>query len=142
MDGEAVLPDSRSKRFGFGLLSAFLAFVPLLFLLGGVDLIDMEPLVGVRPGVASKVSPGSSTPITDCGGSSWHIIRHGPQVRAELMERARVGEAACREGAWIAMFFAVVLFLLIPVSWYGAFRAMRRYTRGGRLVDAEHSKQH
>ena len=49
MDGEAVLPDSRSKRLGFSLLSALLAFVPLLFLLYGAVLIDTEPDVGVRP---------------------------------------------------------------------------------------------
>jgi hypothetical protein len=35
----------------------------------------------------------------------------------------------------------VVLFLLIPVGWYGAYRANQRYDQGGRLVDAEHRKQ-
>jgi hypothetical protein len=30
----------------------------------------------------------------------------------------------------------VVLFLLIPVGWYGAYRANQRYDQGGRLVDA------
>jgi hypothetical protein len=35
----------------------------------------------------------------------------------------------------------VVLFLLIPVGWYGAYGAEQRYDRGGRLLDAEHRKQ-
>jgi hypothetical protein len=141
MDKEAVVPDSRSAQVGFSLLTAVLAFVPVLFLLYGIVLADTPPDVGVRPGVKSTVGADGSTLVTDCGGTSLHVILRGPQVVAETSQQARVAESACRMQAWSSVVGGVLLFLLAPVGWYGASRAKRRYDRGGRLVDAEPSKQ-
>ena len=60
---------------------------------------------------------------------------------ADASQQARTAEGACRRVAWISVASGVVLFLLIPVGWYGAYRAKLRYDRGGWLVDAEHRKQ-
>lgn len=75
------------------LLSALLAFVPLLFLLYGAVLIDTEPDVGVRPGVKSVVATDGYTPVTDCGGTSLHIIFRGARVVADASQQARAAEA-------------------------------------------------
>jgi hypothetical protein len=115
--------------------------VPLLFLLYGAVLIDTEPDVGVRPGVRTAVATDGYTPVTDCGGTSLHIIFRGARVVADASQQARAAEGACRRVAWISVASGVVLFLLIPVGWYGAYRAKQRYDQGGRLVDAEHRKQ-
>jgi hypothetical protein len=141
MDQEAVLPDSQAKRFGFSVLAFVLAFMPALFLLGGGVLVDTPSQVGVRPGVKSAAGGDGSTPVTDCGGTSLHVILRGAQVVAETSQQARAAEGACRRVAWTSVITGVVLFLLIPVSWCGASRAKRRYNRGGRLVDAEPEKQ-
>jgi hypothetical protein len=77
-----------------------------------------------------------ATPVTDCGGTSLHIIFRGARVVADASQQARAAEGACRRVAWISVASGVVLFLLIPVGWYGAYRANQRYDQGGRLVDA------
>jgi hypothetical protein len=95
----------------------------------------------VRSGVKSAVATDGYTPVTDCGGTSLQIIFRGARVVADASQQARAAEGACRRVAWISLASGVVLFLLIPVGWYGAYRANQRYDQGGRLVDAEHRKQ-
>jgi hypothetical protein len=141
MDSEAVVSDSGAKRLGFSLLSALLAFLGVLLFLYGLVQVGTVPNVGVRPGVKSAIADDSWGPVTDCGGLSLSVVLRGPQVVAETSQQARAAEGACRRAAWTSVVTGVVLFLLIVVSWYGAFRAKQRYDRGGRLVDAEHSKQ-
>jgi len=138
MDSEAVVPDSGAKRVGFSLLSGVLAFLGVLLFLYGLLLVGTVPNVGVRPGVKSAIADDSWGPVTDCGGLSLRVIFRGPQVVAETSQQARAAEGVCRRGAWTSVVSGVVLFLLIVVSWYGAFRAKQRYERGGRLADPKH----
>jgi hypothetical protein len=44
-------------------------------------------------------------------------------VVADASQQARAAEGACRRVAWISVASGVVLVLLIPVGWYGAYRA-------------------
>jgi hypothetical protein len=122
MDGPAAKPESRWKLLGVRVLYLVLTFVAILMCLYGAVLIDTPPQVGARPGVRSMVGPDGHTRVTDCGGTSLHIIRHGAQVGAELTERARAAEAACRRGAWNSVVVGVVLFLLIPPSVYSLLK--------------------
>jgi succinate dehydrogenase hydrophobic anchor subunit len=129
MNSEAVVRDSAATRLDVTLLNVLLAFMCVLFLLSGIFLVDSAPNVGVRPGVRSTVAPDGdrSTPVTDCGGTSLQVIFRGAQVVAETSQQARAAEGACQRAAWISQVSGVVLFLLIPVGWYGAFRANTRY---------------
>jgi hypothetical protein len=138
MDGPEVLPDSRGKSVWLQVLNAALAFLAVILCLEGSVLIASEPWVGARPGVESIPGPNEATPLTDCGGTSLHVIRDGAQVVAETSQLARDAEAACQRVAWISVVIAVLLFLLIPVSLYGAARLKKRYDRGGRLAGPKH----
>lgn len=139
--GQKCFPDSRWESTWLQVLNAALAFLFVILFLGGAVLIDSEPWVGARPGVKSIPGPNEATPLTDCGGTSLHIIRNGAQVVAETSQLARDAEAACRRGAWISVVTGVVLFLLMPVSGYGAYRLKKRYDQGGRLAGPKHLKR-
>jgi hypothetical protein len=142
MDGEAVLPDSRSKRLGFSLLSTLLAFVPVRFLLYGAVLIDTEPDVGVRPGRKERCCHRWLHTSHWLRGhlAAYHLPRRssggrrqpaGPGRRGRLPE-GRVDLGGQRRRT-------------VPADPGGlvrrAYRAKQRYDQGGRLVDAEHRKQ-
>jgi hypothetical protein len=127
MKSEAVVRDSAATRLDVTLLNVLLAFMCVLFLLSGIFLVDSAPNVGVRPRVRSTVAPDGDGRVTDCGGTSLQVIFRGAQVVAETSQQARAAEGACQRAAWISQVSGVVLFLLIPVGWYGAFRANTRY---------------